>query len=831
MRDPRCKDDLFKSVSEFKDVYQTLLKTSGTNQTSAERRVGSQTSSQTARGGGGRGGRGRGGRYQGRGGRDSNGCFQRGGGGRGGNGNGSGSGGGRYLGGGRGGTNRSNNFISQATLNLLNPRERAMIMAGRASFEADDASTGSTRSVAAATAAVAAEPASNNTTSLVVTAPRTGTGASGMFGQNSGGNRNASSTSSASTSTTANQYYIDHDNVCRLCPVIVASARRHVGAQLNFQQPSDYSARKRCEIDTRADTFCAGQTFIFHEPTGSVVDVGGFHPSLPIMRDIPIGLAATAYDLPTGETIILGVHQALYFGASLENSLCQPNQLREHGIIVDDCPKQYSGGKSLHGLFFPEENVHIPLEMYGCLSYFPSRLPMQVELATCRWVHLSGEGEWEPYSDHFAAAESATKSHLTEHPLHPIPGHHSFDVTGNDLDGRYISAAFESGCIDCLIGNLPQEPTTVGNRFIGATSSRTHRSNVDAPELARRWGTSLSTAETTLKTTTQRGYRYLHGLLDRRFRTRQTQLRRTLLQTAVYSDTLFSDTKSIRGYNCAQLFVTAEGFADGNVMSTKADAYIQLNNFCREHGIPDPLVTDMAPEETEGEWKRVVKENLIHQWTTKAYSPWQNKCENAVGELKRHCMRISHRQRVPENLWCFTWKYTVKICQHISRETSGGQTPWESLKGETPDISALIEFDFYDFVKVQLLTGFPNDNWVLAQWLGPADGIGQELTYYVIKANGQVVARSTMRPLLPEEWTSDVEKRAREEFDKQLTEHIGAFDENHIQIIANDEMEEPIGMEADDDVADATNKARITTNRPANDVTAGPDTLVGAEIF
>jgi hypothetical protein len=161
-----------------------------------------------------------------------------------------------------------------------------------------------------------------------------------MFGQNSGNNRNASST---------NQYFIDNDNVRRLRPVIVASARRFVGVQLSFQQPSDYGARRRFEIETRADTFCAGQTFILQEPTGSVVDVGGFHPSLPVMHDISIGLAATAYDLPTGETIILGVHQALYFGTTLENSLCQPNQLRELGIIVDDCPKQYSGGKSMHG--------------------------------------------------------------------------------------------------------------------------------------------------------------------------------------------------------------------------------------------------------------------------------------------------------------------------------------------------------------------------------------------------------------------------------------------------------------------------------------------------
>jgi hypothetical protein len=58
------------------------------------------------------------------------------------------------------------------------------------------------------------------------------------------------------------------------------------------------------------------------------------------------------------------------------------------------------------------------------------------------------------------------------------------------------------------------------------------------------------------------------------------------------------------------------------------------------------------------------------------------------------------------------------------------------------------------------------------------------------------------------------------------------FDENHIQLIANDEMEEPIGLDADDHLAEElSNVARTTTNRPVNDMTAGPDSLVGAEIF
>ena len=38
------------------------------------------------------------------------------------------------------------------------------------------------------------------------------------------------------------------------------------------------------------------------------------------------------------------------------------------------------------------------------------------------------------------------------------------------------------------------------------------------------------------------------------------------------------------------------------------------------------------------------------------------------------------------------------------------RTPYEPLKGEEPDISALIEFDYYNYVKVWLPQGFPGDN-------------------------------------------------------------------------------------------------------------------------
>jgi hypothetical protein len=63
------------------------------------------------------------------------------------------------------------------------------------------------------------------------------------------------------------------------------------------------------------------------------------------------------------------------------------------------------------------------------------------------------------------------------------------------------------------------------DRQINATSSREHCSVIPHDILARRWGTSITTASNTIKNTLQRGLRYMEGPLNRRFRTRQEQLK------------------------------------------------------------------------------------------------------------------------------------------------------------------------------------------------------------------------------------------------------------------------------------------------------------------
>ncbi|MGH7954900.1 MAG: hypothetical protein ACREOZ_02950 [Gloeomargaritales cyanobacterium] len=219
---------------------------------------------------------------------------------------------------------------------------------------------------------------------------------------------------------------------------------------------------------------------------------------------------------------------------------------------------------------------------------------------------MTSESEWNPYCDSFKEKEDA----------------------------------FEYN--EATVNDSTRENYDFYGRAVKSTSSSERRSNVDAATLGRRWGISQFVASKTLHATTQRGVRNLTSPLDRRFRTRQSQFRYPHLRTHLYSDTMFSDVKSLRANTCAQVFVTADEFNRVYPMKLKSDAGDKLNEFIKDIGIPQLLLTDNAGEETGTEWERVRKNYLIKQKWTEPYSPWQNKAEREIRDLKKQFRRIAN---------------------------------------------------------------------------------------------------------------------------------------------------------------------------------------------
>jgi hypothetical protein len=121
-------------------------------------------------------------------------------------------------------------------------------------------------------------------------------------------------------------------------------------------------------------------------------NVQGFHQSFTPIPEVPVATVATAWDHPvTGQTFILIIHQALYFGKQLDHLLINPNQIRVTGIPVCDDPYD-----RYRHLGIDMGNFTIPFETEGNTIYFVSRVPTLDELTECQYITLTDDADWDP---------------------------------------------------------------------------------------------------------------------------------------------------------------------------------------------------------------------------------------------------------------------------------------------------------------------------------------------------------------------------------------------------------------------------------------------------
>ena len=131
------------------------------------------------------------------------------------------------------------------------------------------------------------------------------------------------------------------------------------------------------------------------------------------------------------------------------------------------------------------------------------------------------------------------------------------------------------------------------------------------------------------------------------------------------------------------------------------------------------------------------------------------------------------------------WDYCAELQCDIRSNTAldlyalGGLTPQTVITGDTPDISRLVEHEWYDWIKFRdSIPQFPEANEVLGRWLGPSADIGSEMCYHVLKDSGKVIQRTTVRGLTQAEWESETEKTARAKFDDAIDKKLGKHAES-----------------------------------------------------
>jgi hypothetical protein len=202
--------------------------------------------------------------------------------------------------------------------------------------------------------------------------------------------------------------------------------------------------------------------------------VRGYSAELQTLKGLPIVTAGTVYiDPKTGERFLLVIHECIFFRDRLRNSLLCPNQMRAHGVIVNDVPTQFDA-TSTHSIITTD--LTIPLDMLGVVSFFDTSLPQPGALDTLPWVTLTAPANWVDHASTLPTNErrvpdriSLLSSQVTYQPTQLEPLHIDRSISHLMEDDTYYNATIASVNIESTY-TLPDALPTINESddFISA---------------------------------------------------------------------------------------------------------------------------------------------------------------------------------------------------------------------------------------------------------------------------------------------------------------------------------------------------------------------------
>ena len=314
---------------------------------------------------------------------------------------------------------------------------------------------------------------------------------------------------------------------------------------------------------------------------------------------------------------------------------------------------------------------------------------------------------------------------------------------------------------------------------IGATMQNGIKSRFDVERLMKAWRIDKETALKTIRATTQRYKRKQDPKMTRNSPTGDKATRYNRINDHLFMDTMFATSKggkSVRGNTCAQIFTTDRGFIAAYPMQSKSQVKQAIRLFCKEIGVPSVFIGDQSGEQTSNDVRQYIKSVGSSLRLLEEGTPWANRAELIIGHLKAAVRKDLVTSKCPICLWDYCLERRVRINNLTAKGmlTLKGETPYTTVYGKEGDISALADFSWYEVVYyMDQKQPFPYAKEVLGRYLGPSTGVGNEYCSWILRSNGKIVARRTVRPLTHIEQSSTVVSESIRLFDSKMTDKFG----------------------------------------------------------
>ena len=414
-----------------------------------------------------------------------------------------------------------------------------------------------------------------------------------------------------------------------------------------------------------------GTGWLILEQFSKSANMGGWRSGMK-GPTLPIVNAVCAYDDPaTNKTIILGVGSAAWDDRPEQSeALINTHAMRKHNVVVHNIAKRDGG---LQRIEVGNEIVNLNFTDSEKLLTFNIRKPSEEEVNTLGINWLTPR---IPVNAPDLLKQSIRRGRGAVVPENVVDWENRLGNSPEMVTAKTIAATTQL-CI---------EPIEMENR----EAPRQHRKQRLLPLHPRR----------------------LEGRTD--------------------SDTFFASEKSIRNFTCVQLFFhVLSGFLYVRCMRREAHSHGAYQDFVRDIGAPNILLTDNAQTQIGQKWTKTSRENVTRQIATAPHNQQQNQAERKIRDLKTRVLLNLRKANAPITFWCYCLQWITDCLNHTAQQNLEWKTPIEVLDGMTPDIS-VFRFSFFEPVWYYEPTAkYPEPNFLPGRFVGIAWHHGDAFTYRI----------------------------------------------------------------------------------------------------
>ena len=327
---------------------------------------------------------------------------------------------------------------------------------------------------------------------------------------------------------------------------------------------------------------------------------------------------------------------------------------------------------------------------------------------------------------------------------------------------------------DVPLDGFTMEQFNEFGRHLAFASTVKRKGFVGPEQLARNWNIGHELAKRTVEATTQLAVRDFTGTQgNKRLKPSTWVLNFDRVDADVYTDTFYGKCKSLRGNKYCQIFATEFHFVRAYPMEFKNEAHFALDDWFHENGVPRTIICDNAREMTHGVFRKKVNKVQCKIRPIEAYHPNSNFAEDAIRELQRLYERTMLKTNAHPCFWDWCIEWCALIRSHVAwnMHKLNGKTPATKMTGDTPDISFLAEFGWFDFIWYFPAPKAPKK---LGRYLGPSMTVGSAMCGTVITEKATHLDRTSIMPLTREDLNDPAVQAKMVEFMTELTTKLDA---------------------------------------------------------